>query len=191
MTGAAVVGILLAAGSASRFGADKLLVRLSGELTVGAAALANLASALDSVVAVVRTKDAPLADAFARAGARTTICPWSEEGMGASLAWGVRASPVAAGWVVALADMPWIATATIVCVREALRRGALLAAPTHGGVRGHPVGISARYYGELCGLSGDEGAKRVLAAHATELELIETDDPGVLRDIDAPGDLER
>ncbi|HEV2040071.1 MAG TPA: nucleotidyltransferase family protein, partial [Casimicrobiaceae bacterium] len=59
------------------------------------------------------------------------------------------------------------------------------------GVRGHPVGFSRRYYGELAALSGDEGAKAIVRAHERELQLIETDDAGVSRDIDTPADLAR
>ena len=37
-------------------------------------------------------------------GARVTLCPYAAQGMGHSLAWGIRAAPVAKGWLVALAD---------------------------------------------------------------------------------------
>ena len=65
------------------------------------------------------------------------------------MAW-ARASPGAfaprrsqPGWVVALADMPWIRTETIAAVADALARGAMIAAPDYAGVRGHPVGFAA------------------------------------------------
>ncbi len=41
----------------------------------------------------------------------------------------------------------------------------------------------------LADLSGDEGAKSILAAHRDGVRLIEVDDGGVVRDVDAPGDL--
>jgi molybdenum cofactor cytidylyltransferase len=53
------------------------------------------------------------------------------------------------------------------------------------------VGFARRYYGELAALSGDEGAKAIVRAHQRELQLIETDDAGVSRDIDKPADLAR
>lgn len=191
MTRAPVVGILLAAGSASRFGGAKLLAPLQDGTPVGVAALANLAGAVDTVVAVVRPGDAALAQLLAAHGARVSVCPFAADGMGASLAWGVRASPVAAAWIVALADMPWIATQTIARVADALRAGAPLAAPRHEGARGHPVGIAAPFFGELIALSGDEGAKHLLSTHSSSLCWIDVDDPGILRDIDTPEDLPR
>jgi molybdenum cofactor cytidylyltransferase len=189
MSGAPVVGILLAAGSASRFGADKLAATLPDGTPVGVAALRNLAAAVDSVIAVVRPGDSAMTSAFATHGARVSVCQRASDGMGVSLAWGVRGTAVAAGWIIALADMPWIDPTTIARVVSALKGGASLAAPQFQGARGHPVGIAARFYGELAALSGDEGAKLLLAARATSVQLIDVNDAGILRDIDTPADL--
>jgi len=186
-----VVGIFLAAGSATRFGGAKLLAPLPNGTPIGVAALKNLAAAVDAVVAVVRPGDAALASVFAALGACVTACPRATEGMGVSLAWGIRAAPVAAGWIIALADMPWVDPATIARIADALKHGSALVAPEYQGTRGHPVGMAARFYGELTALSGDDGAKRVLAAHASALELIVVNDAAVLRDIDTPDDLQR
>lgn len=182
-----IVGVLLAAGSASRFGGDKLLASLADGTAVGPAALAHLAPAVDAVVAVVRAHDA-IAAALAARGARIAVCPCAADGMGVSLAWGVRAAPVAAGWIIALADMPWVQPDTIVRIAEALRCGASIAAPQRRGARGHPVGFAAECYAELIGLSGDAGAKTVIDARRAV--LIDTDDEGILRDVDTRRDLE-
>jgi molybdenum cofactor cytidylyltransferase len=188
-SGAPIVGILLGAGSASRFGGAKLLATLPDGTTVGVAALRNLLAAVDSVIAVVRPGDDTLANAMLASGARVTVCPDAGDGMGASLAWGVRAAPVAAGWLVALADMPWIQPLTIKRVADAVRNGAALVAPRYRDARGHPVGIAAKFYGELATLSGDEGARRLVASHTALLELVAVDDAGVVRDVDTPADL--
>ncbi|HKW79792.1 MAG TPA: nucleotidyltransferase family protein [Casimicrobiaceae bacterium] len=188
-----VVGLLLAAGSASRFGGDKLQATLPDGRPIAAAALAALAAAVDVVVAIVRPGAPALQSLLERSGATVVVCTDADAGMGASLACGVRAiardHPDATGAVIALADMPWIAPATMREIAAALYRGAALAAPSHDGRRGHPVAIAARFFAELQALSGDEGAKNVLAAHAAEIELIAVDDPGVLRDVDTPADL--
>ncbi len=150
----------------------------------------HLIAALPSVIAVVRPGDSMLADALRAAGAQVVECARADEGMGASLACGVAAASGADGWVVALADMPWIAPASIAAVADALQAGAGIAATSHIGVRGHPVGFARRHYAELAGLSGDEGAKSILAAHRDSVQLIEVADSGVLRDVDAPADLD-
>jgi molybdenum cofactor cytidylyltransferase len=186
-----IVGILLAAGSASRFGGDKLLAPLEDGTPLGVRAFCNLVACVDSVVAVVRPGDQAIARALSDRGAEITVCPHAANGMGQSLAWAIRATPLAKAWVIALADMPWIEVATIQRVADALERGAELVAASHQGVRGHPVGFSRRCYGELVALSGDEGAKTIVRAHERELQLIETDDAGISRDVDTPGDLQR
>jgi molybdenum cofactor cytidylyltransferase len=189
--GVALTGILLAAGSASRFGGGKLLAPLAGGTPIGVHALANLAACVDRVTAVVRPEDSALARLLAAHGASVTVCPYAANGMGQSLAWAIRATPLSEGWVVALADMPWVTTTTIRFIADSLRRGGELVAPSRRGVRGHPVAFSRRFYGELAGLSGDEGAKTILQTHAADLRVIETDDEGVSRDVDTPADLAR
>ena len=183
-----VVGILLAAGSGSRFGGEKLLAALPDGTPVGVAALEHLAPAVDAVVAVVRAQDTVLAAALAARGARVSVCPGAEQGMGASLAWGIRAAPVAAGWLIGLADMPWVQPATAARVVDALRAGASIAAPGRQGSRGHPVGFAADRYPDLVALSGDEGARAVLLRYP--VTLIDSEDAGILRDVDTRQDLE-
>jgi molybdenum cofactor cytidylyltransferase len=51
------------------------------------------------------------------------------------------------------------------------------------------VGFAARWRTELLALTGDRGAREILAAHPDELVLLPTDDTGVLRDVDRVGDL--
>ena len=184
-----IVGILLAAGSASRFGGDKLLAPLKDGTPLGVRALSNLVACVDNVVAVVRPGDQTLARALSDHGAELTVCPYAVNGMGQSLAWAIRATPLAKAWVIALADMPWIEIATNQRIAAALERGAELVAASHQGVRGHPVGFSRRYYGELAALSGDEGAKSLVRRHERALQLIETNDAGISRDVDTPEDL--
>lgn len=188
MRGGPIVGILLAAGSASRFGGEKLLVRLRDGRPLGIAALDHLAAVVDAVVAVVRPHDEALAAALAARGARITCCPQAKDGMGASLAWGIRAAPAASAWLIALADMPWVQPATIARVVDALRCGAPIAVPSRLGKQGHPVGFAADRYAELIALSGDEGARSIVARHP--VALIDTEDAGILRDVDTRQDLE-
>jgi molybdenum cofactor cytidylyltransferase len=109
--------------------------------------------------------------------------------MGATLAWGITHTPQADGWLVALADMPYIRPATVQQVTTALQQGALLAAPVYRGRRGHPVGFAKALGTKLASLSGDVGAQRVIRAHQRRLVSITTDDSGILHDIDTPADL--
>jgi molybdenum cofactor cytidylyltransferase len=109
--------------------------------------------------------------------------------MGASLAWGITHTSQARGWVVALADMPFIRPATVQSVAKAVQQGALLAAPIYQGRRGHPVGFAKALGKELASLSSDVGAQGVIRAYQNRLISIATDDSGILRDIDRPANL--
>ena len=183
------VGLLLAAGSASRFGSDKLQHALPHGVAIAVQAARHLKAELPRIVAVVR----PGADATARVlateGCEVVVCERAAEGMGASLACAARAAGAADGYLVALADMPFVRPSTIAAVRDALAQGAVLAAPYWRARRGHPVGFAGRLRAELERLAGDEGAKRVLEAHAALLVKVPVGDPGALRDIDRPEDL--
>ena len=189
MSAASIVGILLAAGRGERFCGDNLHAMLPDRECVGAAAVRHLLAAVPDVVAVVRSDDAALAAALGAAGARIVRCANADDGMGASLACGVNARPDAAGWLVSLADMPWIQPATIARVAGAVAGGAVIAAPFHRGERGHPVGFGKTFYKSLSVLRGDEGAKSIVAAHRDRITRIDVDDAGVLRDIDTREDL--
>ena len=180
-----IVGLLLAAGSASRFGSDKLRHALLHGVPIAVQALRNLQPEVDEVLAVVKPGDVGL---FA-SECKTIVCERASEGMGASLACAAQAAGKRDGYLVALADMPYIRRSSIAAVRAALEGGAALVAPYFRARRGHPVGIAGRFYEQLIELGGDEGAKKILAAHERELVKIPIGDPGVIRDIDTPADL--
>lgn len=111
-----------------------------------------------------------------------------DEGTGASIACAVRASAGAAGWIIALGDMPRIRPQTIAAVRRALQDGALTAAPYYRGQRGHPVGFGAACGAALAALAGDAGARSILQRHPPL--RVDVDDPGILFDVDRPEDLQ-
>ena len=187
----AIVGILLAAGRARRFGAPKLLHPLADGVPMGVAAARTLVEALPEVIAVVRPGDRELVRALSETGLTIVENPLADEGLGTSLAAGVRASPHAAGWLIALADMPWVSAATITRLADGLRSGASIIAPAYRGGRGHPVGFASAWGDHLQRLSGDEGARGLITAHPERLVLQATNDRGVVMDLDHPEALDR
>jgi molybdenum cofactor cytidylyltransferase len=183
-------GILLAAGTSRRFGGDKLSFPLPDGTLIAVASAATLVAALPRVVAVVRP-GARAHAALRACGAQVVVCPRADEGMGTSLAWGVAATAGWTGWVVALADMPFVKPVTVSALVAAVTHGAALAAPRYQGRRGHPVCFGASYREALLELRGDRGGRDLLRSAGNRIRLLDCDDPGVLADIDTPAAMER
>jgi molybdenum cofactor cytidylyltransferase len=190
----APVGILLAAGRGSRFDStgthNKLLARLPSGEPVAVASARTLLAVLPRVIAVVSPQGDEVAGLLRALGCEVTVCADAGQGMAASLVHAVRQSlPSADGWLVALADMPFVQTSTIRSLSDALAAGAGIAAPVSGGRRGNPVGFGSQYLQALLALEGDQGARRILAAHP--VTHIEVADQGIFDDIDRLEDLSR
>lgn len=184
-----IYGILLAAGSASRFGSHKLLYPLPDGTPIGIAAARHLKQSVEDVVAVVRPDDARLADLLHGEGLTTIASEHAELGIGASLVSAINATENADGWLITLADMPWIKPQTIGAIAKMLEQGADLAAPCYNGQRGHPVGISRRFLPNLLGLTGDKGASDLLRTNIDLVQFFHCDDAGILQDVDRPRDV--
>ncbi len=184
-----VTGILLAAGSSRRFGSNKLLAPLADGTPLAVTAARRLIAAVPETIAVLRPGDVELAAALAAQGLRIVECAQAEYGMGHSLAAGVAAAGTVDAWLIALADMPYIQHSTLSDLVALLVAGQDLVAPFYNGERGHPVGFAADFASELLALSGDAGARWILAHHAPSLARLDVDDPGILMDVDTPGDL--
>ncbi len=212
----AVVGLLLASGFGRRFDAagrrNKLLAHLPDGRTLVSASAHALCSALEHVAVVVPARSTLIEAALSDLPLRLIHNPRAKDGIGASIAVGIAALradfPHARGWLIALADMPFIAPATIRAIAEALpvidsnasRSGANhgayggissseIVAAAYRGRRGHPVAFARAIGPDLLMLDSDIGASRLLETRG--VRLIDCDDPGVLRDIDTRDDLSR
>lgn len=191
-----MVGILLAAGHGRRYadaaaGQDKLVAALPDGTPVVVAAAASLQAATARVVAVTRADNERVARLLAEAGCEVVTTGPDADGMGDSLAIAARhalrtCAPGIASCLVALGDMPWIRPETCLRIaRQALDHPVVV--PAWNGLRGHPVAFHRSIWPSLAALTGDVGARGVLARHgATELAV---DDPGIRADVDTPGDL--
>ena len=189
-----MIGILLAAGFSRRYGAaDKLLQPLSDGRLISIASAENLIQAIPTCIAVVRAENIVLAEMLISRGFKLAFCDENKPEMADSLATAIRFSAsfleADSGFVIALADMPFIKAETIGAVAEQLARGASIVMPTYQGQRGHPVGFSAKFRNELGSLQGDEGARSIIKRNANDVKFFACEDSGILADIDTPADL--
>ena len=183
------VGIILAAGMGTRYraltGRDKLTDPISGDgprhgIPTILAAIDSLAASVDGIVCVVNPRNAAAIALLSRTGC--TLLPFASGGLGHSISHAVGHSPDARGWLILLGDMPFVRAETVDAIAQALTPAAIVA-PLCQGKRGHPVGFGSAFHDDLLALTGDTGARALLAAHPPT--LVETDDTGTITDMDA------
>lgn len=183
-----IVGILLAAGQSERFKGNKLLYPLADSMPIALAAAQHLCAVLPDTIAVVSDGHGDVVQLLENAGLQIIVNRRAHQGIGTSIACGVTASQDAQGWVVALADMPFVPEKIVQSVVAGLQHGSDVVAPVYRQQRGHPVGFSRRHANALMKLSTDDGARSVIAMNRATLDLIEVDEEGVVIDIDTIDD---
>lgn len=187
---ATVAGILLAAGRSERFGpGNKLLADIEGEPVVRRAARSLLSSWVDDVAVVLGHDGTRVGDALAGLDLRAVRNEAYDAGQSTSVRRGIEAvRDHAEAAVIALGDMPFVDPGTIDALVAAYDAGAGTAlAAAHEGERGNPVLFDAVHFDDLAAIEGDAGGRSILLA---EGRLVETGDPGVRRDVDAPEDID-
>jgi molybdenum cofactor cytidylyltransferase len=195
-----IAAIVLAAGTSRRFGSNKLLHSITHDGVTNPLivyALLPWLEVFEKITIVVGNDSEPFCSEIDSVLGRLNSaaihwveCKNSKSGMSASLAFGVRANINASGWVIGLADMPKVPSAAISGVRDALLKGASLAAPFCNGKRGHPVGFTSTYKEDLLMLQGDTGARHLLERDKVNLVNFEINNSGIFMDVDTLTDLE-
>jgi molybdenum cofactor cytidylyltransferase/nicotine blue oxidoreductase len=179
-----VAGLVLAAGAGRRYGMPKALVELGGSLLVERAV--RTATAVCDPVVVVLGAQADEVRRRADLGPAVVVvnADW-ETGMASSLRAGLAALPDGIdAALVSLVDMPGMTPGALERVAARSAPDALAVA-TYDGVRGHPVLLGSGHWPAVMRtLTGDEGARRYLAAN----DVVEVDCTGLAdpTDLDVP-----
>jgi molybdenum cofactor cytidylyltransferase len=182
-----VGAILLAAGTGSRMGSNKLLAPLGGKPLVRHAADAIVSAGLP-LVAV--TSDSEVDAALASTGATFVSAGGGPPAIGRSIALGIAA--LAQDWtaaLVCLGDMPFIRPETLHAIADAAATGRVVV-PLRAGRRGNPLAWGKAFWPQLHVLSEDQGARVLLAGLTDQMIPLDIEDDGILRDIDTVEDLE-
>ncbi len=189
---ARVAAIVLAAGASERFGGDKLLAPLEGRaLLQHALDAATASSAGDVIVVVGHAADAVLA-AVRLGRARAVVNPDHALGQSTSLRAGLRAAAGADAAVVLLGDQPRVTPDLVDALIERWRAtGAPAVVSSWNGRRSPPALLGRELWPAVDGLTGDVGARALLAGRDDAAVLEVTASLGSLDDVDRPADLAR
>ncbi|MFZ5428395.1 MAG: nucleotidyltransferase family protein [Thermodesulfobacteriota bacterium] len=176
-----LAAVVLAAGLSRRMGRVKLALDWMGSPLLERALLA--AAALDTAILVGGPEAVALPPGMTRVPA-----PAGKPAQSRSLAAGILALPAGvAGAVVLLGDMPLVTPGLVLELAGAFRPGRFLV-PVHAGMRGNPVVIPREMFARALSLTGDTGARPLLAGTDAPVDYLEVDDPAVLTDVDTPED---
>ncbi len=188
----AIAGILLAAGSATRMGRNKLLLELDGEPLVRRAARRALEAGLDPLLVVVGHEADAVRAALSGLGCRFVENPEWRRGQSSSLSVGVAAVPPGVeAAVVLLADMPFVEADTIRAVVTRWREtGAPVVSSRYGEATAPPTLYARSLLPELKGGEGEGRGREVVRRHRDRAAWVELA-AAALADVDFPEDLER
>ena len=185
-----IAAVILAAGRSTRMGAEnKLLKTIEGEPLVARTARQVTSSAIGEVFVVTGHERQQVEDALEGFDVTFVHNPDYRDGLSASLKAGIGALPSNVdGALVALGDMPHVGAQVIDKLIAALNpaESRAVCVPLYKGKRGNPVLWGAQFFPEIGELSGDIGAKHLLAEHVDLVCEVEVNDQAVLMDLDTP-----
>ena len=187
-----VAGILLAAGTSSRMGSNKMLFELNGESVLRGAARRALAGGLSPLIVVLGHEAEKAARELDGLPCRTVVNPNFELGINSSLKTGVSALPAEPrAAVVMLADMPFVTAEMIAGLVTRYRATeAPLVISDFAGVNAPPMLYDRSLFDELLAMTGEGCGRQVVKRHREEAEVLPWP-AAALADLDVPEDYER
>lgn len=177
-----VAAVVLAAGTSTRFGGDKLLHPLNGRPLAEHIATTLSDLPLTARLAVCPSGNSARRDLFVRHGFEVIDNPQPEDGMGRSLSLGAQRAIAldADAMLVCLADMPFVTRDHLMALLAA--DGPAVATECNG-TRSPPAVFARELLPQLAVLTGDQGARALIKSAATIIAA-----PDLVRDFDTPAD---
>jgi molybdenum cofactor cytidylyltransferase len=185
--------VILAAGTSSRMGEAKQLLRL-GEATVLDQVVNNVCgSSVDEIVIVLGHLAETIKQSIATKSLKVVVNESYGQGMGSSLRVGLSALPAEVGAaLIVLADQPFVRSATFDQIIDHYQQtSAQIVIPTYKGFRGNPVLLDRSVFSEVMALQGDIGCRAIFGNHLEGIFKVPVEDVGILLDLDSKDDVAR
>jgi molybdenum cofactor cytidylyltransferase len=188
-----IVAVILSAGESSRMGQPKALLPIEGVRFVEKIVSALKSTDVGNIIVVLGHNAEEMRQKISDLPVTILINHDYKQGQLSSLQVAIRhlessseGSPVD-GILVHLVDHPYIsATLVDLMIKRFYETKKLIVVPRFQGRRGHPVIFARALFSELLAAGPDQGAKPVVHAHRDDTLEIDTEDEGVLIDIDTP-----
>jgi molybdenum cofactor cytidylyltransferase len=188
-----VAGVVLAAGTSTRMGSNKLFLEINGETIVHRAVRRAIEAGLDPVIVVVGHEADRTREAIDTLRCQPVFNPNFEAGVNSSLRAGIYAASETAAQaaVVILADMPFVTSEMIATLVDEYQQGtAPLVVSDYEGVNAPPVLYDRSLFPELAMSEGQGCGKHVVKRHRDEARSVAWP-AAALADLDVPEDVER
>ena len=201
-----VAGVVLAAGTSTRMGRNKLLFEIDGEPLVHRAARRAIDGGLDPVIIVVGHQAERAIETVADLYCCTVVNPDYQKGISASVRAGIAAVPPdAEAVVITLADMPFVSAGMIAALVMRFREDdTRLVISSYGDVTAPPTLYDRSLFAELQAAAGHAVPAREISAgepaqgcgkhlvrrHRDEASFVAWP-AELIADVDVPGDFER
>ena len=187
-----VAGVLLAAGTSSRMGSNKMLFELNGESVLRGAVKRALAGGLSPLMVVLGHEPEKAWQEIEDLPCQWALNPLYEQGINTSLKSGIMAVPPEAGAaMVLLADMPFVTPEMIAAMIDRYRTtDAPLVISDYAGVNAPPMLYDRGLFRELLEMTGEGCGRQVVKRHREAAEVLSWP-ASALADLDVPEDYER
>ncbi|MEW9082820.1 nucleotidyltransferase family protein [Caldanaerobacter subterraneus] len=185
-----IYALILAGGEGKRAGGDKLS-KVIKEKPMLEWVIENTKKAKFTDIILISGKEVEFCNLMARK--HNIIHVYNEEwhlGMGYTLKKGIENLPKDIdGFAIVLGDMPFIKPETMNLLIEEFFNYKDIVVPVFNGRKGHPPIFPLKYAEEMKKVCKDIGAREIIKKYQNRVRLVETNDVGILLDIDTLSEL--
>lgn len=181
--------IVLAAGSSTRMGSQKLLLPYGGIPLIRHVVESVQRGPIEVTIVVTGYSREGVEGALAGLDVRFVHNADHQTGMLSSVRSGIRALPIEFAPMVVLGDQPVVPQTVLDQIRQTLdAQPDRIVVPVHSGRRGHPMAFSACFRDEVLTEFDDVGLRGLLQKHVGAVVEFEVNAPEILVDLDTPDD---